>query len=430
MIERYTLPEMGKIWSEENKFRKWLLIEQLVCEALARQGRIPQEAARKIRAKATFDIDRIKEIEKETRHDVVAFLENVAESLGPESRYVHIGLTSSDLLDTATACLLKEAGELLLRRLGKLVEAVENRAVEHKRTVMVGRTHGVHAEPITFGLKLLVWYEELKRRRRNLERALDTVSYGKISGAVGTYAHLDPEVEAYVMEKLGLEPSPISTQIVQRDRHAEFLSSLALVAASLEKMATEVRNLQRTDVLEVEEPFGRGQKGSSAMPHKRNPVLCERICGLARLVRSYAMAGLENVTLWHERDISHSSVERVVLPDATIALDYMLERFTWVVENMTVYPERMRENLEKTKGLIFSQRLLLELVEAGMSRQQAYGLVQSSAGETWKTGRPFLEVVREKKEMRNALGDGRLEEIFDLEHYLRHVDRIFARVLS
>ncbi len=429
MIERYTLPEMGRIWSEENKLQKWLEIEILACEALASFGEIPESSARKIRKKASFDIRRIRKIEETTHHDVIAFLMNVAESVGSDSRYIHLGMTSSDLLDTALACLLREAGGGLLNRLLGLKEAVKERAIEHKRTVMVGRTHGVHAEPITFGLKLLVWYDELRRREQTIERAIETISYGKLSGAVGTYAHLDRRVEAYVLGKLGLKTAPISTQILQRDRHAELISALALLASSLEKMATEVRNLQRTDILEVEEYFEKEQKGSSAMPHKRNPITCERICGLARIVRSNAIAAMENVTLWHERDISHSSVERVILPDSTIALDYMLERFTWVVKHLVVYPDRMRKNLEGTNGLVFSQKLLLELVKTGASREEAYRWVQEAAMETWRTGRPFEESVRQQEAVVSRLDEEAIRGIFRLDSFLKEVDAIFERVV-
>ncbi len=428
MIERYTLPEMGRIWSEQNKLEKWLQFEILACEALAELGEIPKDAVARIRKNAKFDAARVKEIEDVTHHDVIAFLTNVAEHIGNDSRYVHLGLTSSDLLDTTLACQIKEAGDLLLRRMADLRAAVKTRAVEHKRTVMVGRTHGIHAEPITFGLKLAVWYEELGRREKLLESALETVSVGKVSGSVGTFAHAGPEVEEYVTRKLGLKPAPASTQIVQRDRHAEFVSALALAAASLEKMSTEIRNLQRTDVLEVEEPFRKGQKGSSSMPHKRNPILCERVSGMARLIRGYAVAAMEDVTLWHERDISHSSVERVILPDATIALDYMLVKFTAVVKDLIVYPERMLSNMEKAHGLVYSQKLLLELARAGLSREDAYALVQEAAMETWETGKSFEETVRARKGITSKLEKTALDSVFDLNHYLANIDTIFKRV--
>ena len=428
MIERYTLPEMGRIWSEENKLAKWLEFEILACEALADIGEIPKDAVQRIRKNARFSAERVREIEEVTHHDVIAFLTNLAEHIGNDSRYVHLGLTSSDLLDTTLACQIKEAGELILKRLAELRATVKARALEHKSTVMVGRTHGIHAEPITFGLKLAVWYDELGRRHALIARALETVAVGKVSGSVGTFAHASPQVEAYVTRKLGLKAAPASTQIVQRDRHAEFISSLALAAASLEKMATEVRNLQRTDVLEVEEPFRKGQKGSSSMPHKRNPILCERVAGMARLMRGYALAAMEDVALWHERDISHSSVERVIFPDATITLDYMLVKFNGVMKDLIVYPERMRANMDKARGLVFSQKLLLELARAGLSREDAYALVQEAAMETWETGKPFEETVRARKGITEKLAKGTLDAVFDLDHYLGEVDTIFKRV--
>jgi adenylosuccinate lyase len=430
MIERYTLPEMGGIWSEQNKFQKWMDFEILACEALAETGEVPRDAVERIRKKASFEVERIAEIEATTNHDVIAFLTNLADHVGNDSRYVHLGLTSSDLLDTTLSCQLKEAGGLLLRRIDELRAAVRERAVEHKRTVMVGRSHGIHAEPTTFGLKLLVWYDELGRRRSLLEKAVETVSVGKLSGSVGTFAHQPPSVEAYVMKKLGLKPAPVSTQIVQRDRHAEFVSALALAAASLEKFSTEIRNLQRTDVLEVEEPFRKGQKGSSSMPHKRNPIMCERVSGMARLVRGYALAAIENVTLWHERDISHSSVERVILPDATIALDYMLVKFTKIVEGLVVYPENMLRNMDRVHGLIYSQKLLLELARAGLSREDAYALVQEASMETWETGTPFEKTVRAREGITSRLDDATLEDVFTLDNFVREVDVIFERVLG
>ncbi len=428
MIERYTLPEMGRIWTEQNKLEKWLQFEILACEALAELGEIPKDAVDRIKKHARFDAARVKEIEETTHHDVIAFLTNVAEHIGNDSRYVHLGLTSSDLLDTTLACQIKESGELLLKRVADLRTVIKKRAIEHKKTVMVGRTHGIHAEPITFGLKLLVWYDELGRREKTLKEAIEAVSIGKLSGAVGTFAHISPKVEEYVCKQLGLRPAPTSTQVVQRDVHAEFVSALALVAASLEQFATEVRNLQRTDVLEVEEPFKKGQKGSSAMPHKRNPIVCERVTGLARLVRGYALAAMENVALWHERDISHSSVERVILPDATITLDYMLVKFTAVVKDLIVYPDNMKRNMDKVNGLIYSQRLLLELARAGLSREDAYALVQEAAMETWETGKKFEDTVRARKGITSKLDAKSLAAVFNLDDYLKEVDTIFARV--
>jgi adenylosuccinate lyase len=428
MIERYTLPEMGRIWSEQNKLDKWLQFEILACEALAQLGEIPNDAVERIKKHARFDANRVKEIEEVTHHDVIAFLTNVAEHIGNDSRYVHLGLTSSDLLDTTLAVQIKESGELLLKRVADLRSVIKLRAVEHKKTVMVGRTHGIHAEPITFGLKLLVWYDELGRREQTLRAAIATVSVGKVSGSVGTFAHASPKVEEYVCKQMGLKAAPVSTQVVQRDVHAEFVSALALTAASLEQFATEIRNLQRSDVLEVEEPFKKGQKGSSSMPHKRNPIICERVVGLARLVRGYALAAMENVALWHERDISHSSVERVILPDATITLDYMLVKFTAVVKDLVVYPENMRRNMEKVHGLIYSQKLLLELARAGLSREDAYALVQEAAMETWETGKAFEDTVRARKGITSKLDAKSLAAVFNLDDYLREVDTIFARV--
>jgi adenylosuccinate lyase len=430
MIERYTLPEMGRIWSEENKFRTWLEVELLACEAMVELGQVPREAYETIRRKAGFDIEGIQRIEARVHHDVIAFLTHVAERVGPEARFLHKGMTSSDLLDTALGALLKQAGDLLLARLDRLRGTVKRRAEEHRHTVMVGRTHGVHAEPITFGLKLLLWYEELGRRRETLARAVRLVSCGKISGAVGTYAHVDPRVERYVCERLGLQPASVSSQIVQRDRHAEFLSAVALVGCTLEKIALEVRHLQRTEVLEAEEFFQEGQKGSSAMPHKRNPILAERICGLARLLRTNALAAMENVALWHERDISHSSVERVILPDSTILLDYLLERCDWLVGNLLVYPERMRENLDRTGGLVFSQRVLLALVDSGLTREEAYSVVQEAAMETWRGQGNFRENLEKRPVVVERLGRDGLDRLFDLDELLARVDAIFDRVLS
>jgi adenylosuccinate lyase len=430
MIERYTLPDMGRIWSDENKFTRWLQFEILACEALAELGEIPGDAVARIKKNARFDVKRVLEIEEVVHHDVIAFLTNVGEHIGNDSRYLHLGLTSSDLLDTTLACQIKEAGELLVRRVGALREAIRTRALEHKRTVMIGRSHGVHAEPITFGLKLIMWYDQLGRREKMLRAAIDAVAVGKVSGSVGTFAHASPKVEEYVTRKLGLRAAPVSTQVVQRDVHAEFVTALALTAASLEQFATEVRALQKTETLEAEEPFKKGQKGSSSMPHKRNPIICERVVGLARLIRGYAVAAMENVALWHERDISHSSVERVILPDATIALDYALVKFTGVVKDLVVYPENMKRNLEKSNGIIFSQKLMLELARAGLSREEAYALVQEAAMETWETGRPFEQAVRARPKITSRLAPAALAAVFSLDDYLREVDTIFARVLE
>jgi adenylosuccinate lyase len=428
LIERYTRPEMGRIWTLDNKYRKWLDVELAVCEVQTERGVIPQDAWDEIKAKADFDSRRIDEIEATVHHDVIAFLTSVAEKVGPASRYIHLGMTSSDMLDTATSLQLKQAGHILLDDLRTLRETLGRRALEHKNTVCIGRSHGIHAEPTTFGLKMALWYDEARRNLERLEAAVETVSVGKISGAVGTFAHLDPVIEERVCEKLGLKPAPVSTQVVQRDRHAHFLSVLAVIGASLEKIAIEIRHLQRTEVMEAEEYFAKGQKGSSSMPHKRNPITCERITGLARLLRSNAMAGLENVALWHERDISHSSVERVILPDSTILLDYILHKTIDLIDRLLVYPERMKENLERTRGLIFSQRLLLMLVQKNITREDAYKLVQDLAMDCWKSGKDFRDVVRGDGKIQGLFSPSEIETCFDLGTHLRNVDTIFKRV--
>lgn len=428
MIERYTRPRMGRIWSEEYKFQKWLEIEILACEARAQLGEIPPEAVERIKRKAKFQLERIQELERITHHDVVAFLTAVGESLGEDARYLHLGMTSYDVLDTALSLRLKEAADLIIQGLKKLQEVLREKAQLYKNTVIIGRTHGIHAEPTTFGLKLALWYEECRRNQDRIQRIKELISYGKISGAVGTFATVPPSVEEYVCQKLGLLPAPISSQIISRDRHAEYLTSLAIVAGSLEKFATEIRNLQRTEILEMEEPFARGQKGSSAMPHKRNPIVCEQICGLARLVRAYAMAALENISLWHERDLTHSSVERVILPDSTILVDYILHRFMEVVRGLMVYPENMRFNLEKTGGLIFSQRVLLALMEKGLPRDQAYQLVQRNALAAWENKCDFRDLLRQDTEVGQYLNPQELEACFDLDYYLKYVEFIFSRV--
>jgi adenylosuccinate lyase len=427
MIDRYTLPEMKRIWSDENRFAKWLEIEILAAEAMAELGRIPAEAARVIRERARFDVGRILEIEKTTRHDVIAFLTCVAENIGDEARYLHLGLTSSDVVDTALAVRMREAGLLIVERLRKLYEVLLRQAKTHKDTLMPGRTHGVHAEPTTLGLKFLLWAAEIERALERMDRALEEISVGKLAGAVGTYSTVEPFVEEYVCFRLGLTPEKVATQVVQRDRHASFLATLAVIGSSLEKFAVEIRNLQRTDLREVEEPFRAGQKGSSAMPHKRNPIVCERISGLARLLRANAIVGLENVALWHERDISHSSVERVVIPDSTTVLDYMLYRFTEVVDNLLVYPENMRRNLERTHGLVFSQRVLLALVEKGLSRERAYELVQRNAMRCWETGIPFRELLRGDQAVREVLSARELDALFDYGYFTRRIDQIYRR---
>lgn len=428
MIQRYTREEMARIWSDENKFNIWLQIEILAVEAHSKLGLVPSEAVDEIKSKAKFDIQRILEIESVVKHDVVAFLTNVAENVGEASKYIHYGMTSSDILDTCLALQMKQAGELITSGLEKLAEVLKRKAIEYKYTLMIGRTHGVHAEPITLGFKFALWYEETKRNIERMKRATENIAYGKIAGAVGTYDNVNPFVEEYVCEKLGLKVEPISTQIIQRDRHAEYLNTLAIIASSLEKFATEIRHLQRTEVLEAEEYFSEGQKGSSAMPHKRNPVRCERIAGLARIVKANAIAGMENIPLWHERDISHSSVERVIIPDSTISVDFMLSEMTDIIDKLIVYPERMLRNLNLTKGLIFSQKVLLALVEKGLTRETAYKIVQRNAMRCWKTGENFLDVLKEDEDIIKYLGDGELEKIFDYKSILEKIDFIFEKI--
>ncbi len=428
MISRYTRPEMGRIWESENLYAKWLEVEIAACEAMAQEGLIPEEALENIKKKAAFSVGRILEIEEETKHDVIAFLTNVEEHVGPDSRYIHLGLTSSDILDTSFALLLKQAMDIIVQDLQELMDVIRIRAMEHKYTAMIGRSHGIHAEPITFGLKLAVWYSEMKRNLKRLVEARDVISYGKLSGAVGTFANTSPKIEALVCKKLGLRPEEISTQIIQRDRHAQYFSSLAILAGTLEKIAVEIRHLQRTEVLEVEEPFAKGQKGSSAMPHKKNPIGCENISGLARLVRSNSLAAMENMPLWHERDISHSSVERVIAPDSTILIDYMLHRLTGILRGLVVHADRMDENLKKMKGLIFSQQLLLKLAGKGLERQTAYVMVQRNAMKVWETGQEFKNLIMEDQEIGGYLSKTEIEEIFDLDYHMKHVDDIYERV--
>ncbi len=430
MIPRYTRPEMGKIWTDQRKFETWLQIELLVCEALSELGEIPVEAVREIKEKASFDARRVDEIEKVTKHDVLAFLTNVGESIGPLSRFLHYGLTSSDILDTSLALLLKEASDLILQDLHRLLKVLKEKALQYKETLMIGRSHGVHAEPITFGLKMALWYDEMKRNLLRMERAKEAVSVGKISGAVGTFAHIRPFVEEFVCERLGLKPAPISTQIVQRDHHAEFFTTLAILASSIEKFSVELRHLQRTEVLEAEEFFSKGQKGSSAMPHKRNPISSENLSGLARLVRSYSIAALENIPLWHERDISHSSVERVIAPDATILIDYMLNRLTSIIENLIVYPENMKANLEKMGGLIYSEAVLLLLTKKGLSREEAYGVVQKNAMRVWEKDEDFKTLLFQDEGVKRILTQRELDAAFDIRSHLKHVDDIFRRVFG
>jgi len=430
VIERYSRPEMTRIWEPENRYQKWLEIEIYACEAHAQLRNIPQEAVDRIKAKAKFDVPRIDEIEKTVKHDVIAFLTSVADYIGDDSRFVHLGLTSSDVLDTSLAMLLKESSDLIIADIKKLMEVIKKRALEHKDTPMMGRSHGIHAEPVTFGLKMALWYDEMRRNLRRMEAARETVAYGKISGAVGTFANIDPKVEEYVCAKAGLKPAPCSTQVIQRDRHAEFFSALAIIASSIEKFAVEIRHLQRTEVLEAEEFFSKGQKGSSAMPHKRNPVLSENLTGLARLIRGYAVSAMENVALWHERDISHSSVERIIGPDATILMDFMLNRCIGLIDNLVVYPENMLKNLNLMRGLIFSQRILLELANNGVSRENAYALVQRNAMKVWEEGKDFQTELLNDAEVRNTLSEEQIKEAFNLNYHLKHVDTIFTRVFG
>jgi len=427
MIERYSRPRMKRVWSDENKFTKWLDVEIAVCEAWAEVGEIPQKDIVKIR-KASYNLDRVAEFLKVTHHDMTAFLNSVAESLGAESRFVHLGLTSSDVMDTALGLQLTQAADILAKDVAELISVLESKAIEHKYTIMMGRTHGIHAEPTTLGLKMALWVEEMKRNAQRLAEAKKNISVGKISGAVGTYATVPPQVEKIACAKLGLAPAPISSQILQRDRHAQFLTTLAIIASSLEKFATEIRGLQRTEVREVEEPFAAGQTGSSAMPHKRNPELCERICGLARLIRGYALTSLENIALWHERDISHSSTERIILPDSCLAVDYMLSIFTSIMKGLRVYPENMRRNIELTQGVIFSQRVLLALINKGVGREEAYKMVQDSAMKAWEERKDFLSLLEADRRVTRHLSKKELKSLFDYGYYLKHVDEVFVRL--
>lgn len=429
MIERYTLPKMQAIWSDAHRFEVWIRIEMLVLEAWERLGVVPREEVEKIRAGLSFSPERMKEIEKVTKHDVIAFLTSLAENLGRESRFLHFGLTSSDVLDTANAVLLRESADLLLEDIERVLKVIREKAWEHRYTLIVGRTHGVHAEPTTLGLKFATWYAEMQRNKRRLEEAKKTISVGKISGAVGNFANVDPRVEAYVCERLGLESDPVSTQIVQRDRYAEFLWALAMIGTSLEKFALEIRHLQRTEVREVEEGFSPGQKGSSAMPHKKNPITAEQICGLSRVLRGNLLAAFENVPLWHERDISHSSVERIILPDSCILADYLLNTFARLLEELVIYPEAMRRNLEKSRGLVFSERVLLELVRKGLTREEAYAIVQRCALRTWEDERlTFFDVLSQDPEVCQYFSQEELSKLFDYGYYLKHVDTIMKRV--
>ncbi|GGJ97628.1 adenylosuccinate lyase [Lentibacillus kapialis] len=428
MIERYTREEMGVIWSEINKYNAWLEVEILACEAWRELGIIPAEDVEKIRRNASFAVERIQEIEQETRHDVVAFTRAVSETLGDERKWVHYGLTSTDVVDTAQSYVLKQANDVIRTDLHHFIDVLKNKAIEYKHTVMMGRTHGVHAEPTTFGLKMALWYEEMKRHLERFEHAARNIEFGKLSGAVGTYANIDPFVEQYVCEQLGLTPAPVSTQTLQRDRHAEYVSALSLIATSIEKFATEIRGLQKTETREVEEFFAKGQKGSSAMPHKRNPIGSENMTGIARVLRGHMVTAYENVSLWHERDISHSSAERIILPDVTIALDYMLNRFSGIVSKLTVFPENMKHNIDKTYGVIFSQRVLLALVDKGMSREEAYDLVQPKAMQAWETGTSFKELIECNEQVSAKLTQAEIDACFNYTYHLKNVDAIFNRI--
>jgi len=430
MIARYTGPEMGRLWDLENKYQKWLDVEIAVCEAWAELGEIPRDELKVIRRKASFDIRKIDEIEKVVKHDVIAFLTSVAQSLGPESRFIHKGLTSSDILDTALALLMREASDIIIGDIRDLMGVMKKQAYKYKEIPMIGRSHGVHAEPMTFGLKFALWYEDMKRNLERMEKAKRVISVGKLSGAVGTFSNIPPAVEEKVCKRLGLKPEAVATQVVQRDRHAEYLLTLALIAASVEKIALEIRHLQRSEVLEAEEPFMAGQKGSSAMPHKRNPIGCENLTGLARLVRSNAMAALENIALWHERDISHSSVERVIIPDSSILADYMLARLRGILDRLQVYPKKMKENMAKSYGLFNSQRVMLALIDKGLSREYAYGVVQNTAMKSWETESQFRTLLLKDKEIRKYLNKKEIENIFDLKYYLKNVNYIFKRVFA
>jgi adenylosuccinate lyase len=430
VISRYTREKMGELWSEEHKYQTWLKVELLACEAWAELGTIPSEAVQQIKERARINPHRIEEIERETKHDVAAFVGQLEETVGESGKYIHFGLTSYDIVDTALSLRLREAAEIIIEDIDDLMETIREKAFEHQGTVMIGRTHGVHAEPITFGLKMALWYEEMHRHRARMEQAKDTISVGKLSGAVGTFANAPPSVEQYVCERLDLKPAPVSSQIIQRDRHAEFFTTLALLASSLEKFAVEIRHLQRTEVLEAEEPFAEGQKGSSAMPHKRNPIGTENLSGLARLVRANAWAAMENIPLWHERDISHSSVERVIAPDSTILADYMLARLTHIVRGLMVYPERMKKNLELTKGLISSQQLMLALIRKGVARGDAYHWVQRNAMRAWQKEEDFQQLVQEDEDIAHILNEKEVEIIFDLNIHLKYVTDIFKRVFT
>jgi len=428
MIERYSLPEMKDIWTSENKFKKWLKIEIYVAEAMNKLGIVPDKDLKNIKSKARFDLKEINEIEKKVNHDVIAFLTDVAKYVGPSSRYIHLGLTSSDIIDTTNSCLMREAGLLILNKLKNFSETLKEKAFEYKNTICIGRTHGIHAEPTTFGLKITLWYDEMRRNIIRMKSAIENISVGKVSGAVGTYAHIDTFVEEYVCKKIGLKPVNISNQIIQRDRYAEFITSLSIIGSTIEKIATEIRGLQRTEIHEVEEGFVKGQKGSSAMPHKKNPILSERLCGMARVLRSNAMTSLENNALWHERDISHSSAERIIIPDSTILLHYMLVKSEFLIKNLVVFPENMMKNIELTYGLIYSQTILLALIKKGISREESYEIVQRCSMQCWKTKQPFKDVLENDKELMKIISSNELQELFNLDRFLTNVDLIYKRV--
>jgi len=428
MIDRYTLPKMREIWSEEHKFQTWLKVEIAACEAWAKLGKIHQNALRKIKSKANFSIKRIAEIEKTVDHDVIAFLTSVAEKVGAESRFIHMGLTSSDVVDTSLALIMRDAADIILKDMDEFISILAKMAKKYRETVIMGRSHGVHAEPMTLGLKFALWYKEMERNKKRMQSAREVINYGKFSGAVGTYSNIDPRVEELACKSLGVLPSPVSNQVLQRDRHAEFMSALAITGATLEKIALEIRGLQKTEIGEVEEPFKKGQKGSSAMPHKKNPITCERVCGLARILRGNAMVAIENIALWHERDISHSSTERVLVPDSTILVDYMLHKMSWILDNLVVYPEKMLQNIEKSQGMTFSQRLLLAFTEKGLSREKAYQIVQNAAMKARASGKQLKELVLDDKEARKYLSEKEINEAFDINYYLRNVSGIFKRL--
>ena len=430
MIKRYSFPKMKKIWEEENKYRTWLQVELLACEALHKSGKIDEEGIRHIRKNAKYSIRRIQEIEKVTRHDVLAFTTAVGENLGKYSRSFHQGLTSSDVLDTSLAVRLKESAEIIIEDLENVIKVIKKKALEHKYTVMMGRTHGVHAEPITFGFKMAIWFTEMERNLERMKRAREEICYGKISGAVGTFAHIEPSVEEYICSKLNLKPAKVSNQIIQRDRHAFYLTILAIIASSLEKFSTEIRGMQRTEIYETEEQFAAGQKGSSAMPHKRNPIICERICGLSRVIRANSMAAMENVNLWQERDISHSSAERIIIPDSNILMDYILQKFTALIENLNVYPENMKKNLMTTRGLIFSQKVMLKLTSKGLSREESYRIVQGISMQVWQGESNFKELLLKDAEVSEYLSNKEIDDCFDYRNYLQHIDFIFKRVFD